>query len=714
MKHEASFDGDPIDLESIILDAAEAVRPAKRMSVSEAAEEYRKINNPGSYVGPWRNGTTPYLVEPMDTLQSQRFTGWVFAGPAQCGKTDMFPNWLGYTAKCDPADMMLIQTSQTTARDFSLRRVDRLHRHSPDIGGMLAPGSQSDNTFDKLYKSGMMLTLSWPAINELSGRPVPRLWLTDLDRMPEDIDGEGSPFDLARKRATTFRSHGMCAAESSPGYEVDNPKWVRASKHEAPPTRGILALYNRGDRRRWYWQCVDCHNWFEPTFGLLKYNDTGDAMDAADSVEMACPHCDGRYKHDPHEGRPGKHDLNRAGRWVPDNCTIDQDGVIHGTPPRSSIVSYWLKGVAATFSDWKTLVFNFVTAEQEYQRNGSEEALKTTVNTDQGEPYTPKQLASGRVPEELMSRARPLGYREVPVGVRFLIATIDVQKNRFVVQVHGIMENGDKVVVDRFDIRHSKRRDKEKPDQFLWVNPGAYPEDWKLISEEVLAKTYPLADGSGRHMAIKLTLSDSAGRQGFTANAYDFVRWLRNGDRTEESEDEGEYVWDRAHAGRFLLLKGASTKSAPRAAIGYPDSQRKDRHAGARGEIPVLFINTDLLKDTVNFTLDRTDPGGQYLFPDWLDTNFFTELTVEVKDANKGWINPKSFRNESWDLLTYLEAALLTATIRFEHIDWQEPPVWAEEWDANALVFDPEIEDKPFNDAAKPKSTLSDLGSDLA
>ena len=99
----------------------------------------------------------------------------------------------------------------------------------------------------------MILNLSWPTINELSGRPIPRLWLTDYDRMTQDVDGEGEPFDLARKRATTFQSHGMCAAESSPGFVLENPKWIAKSRLEAPPTQGILKLFNRGVRRRWNW-----------------------------------------------------------------------------------------------------------------------------------------------------------------------------------------------------------------------------------------------------------------------------------------------------------------------------------------------------------------------------------------------------------------------------------------------------------------------------
>jgi len=107
----------------------------------------------------------------------------------------------------------------------------------------------------------------------------------------------------------------------------------------------------------------------------------------------------------------------------------------------------------------------------------------------------------------LKDRARGDFLGMVHTNVRFLIATIDVQKNRFVVQVHGVGENKDVHIVDRFDIRKSRRLDEDG--ERLWVKPGSHPEDWTLLASEVMNKTYPLADGSGRHMAIKLTLCDS-------------------------------------------------------------------------------------------------------------------------------------------------------------------------------------------------------------
>lgn len=103
-----------------------------------------------------------------------------------------------------------------------------------------------------MFRDGSFLKIGWPSIIVFSSSDYKRVALTDYDRFPEDIDGEGDGFSLASKRTTTFMSAGMTLAESSPGREITDVKWRRSSPHEAPPTTGILSLYNRGDRRRWY------------------------------------------------------------------------------------------------------------------------------------------------------------------------------------------------------------------------------------------------------------------------------------------------------------------------------------------------------------------------------------------------------------------------------------------------------------------------------
>jgi hypothetical protein len=60
--------------EDMVVASAEAVRPPERLTVSQAAEKYHIVNNPGTHVGPFSLERTPYLVEPMDELQSLDFT----------------------------------------------------------------------------------------------------------------------------------------------------------------------------------------------------------------------------------------------------------------------------------------------------------------------------------------------------------------------------------------------------------------------------------------------------------------------------------------------------------------------------------------------------------------------------------------------------------------------------------------------------------------
>lgn len=128
----------------------------------------------------------------------------------------------------------------------------------------LSPNKNDNNVYDRTFLAGNYLKIGWPSVNIMSSSDYKCVALTDYDRFPEDIDGEGDAFSLASKRTTTFMSSGMTLVESSPGRDVKDVKWRRTSPHEAPPTTGILSLYNRGDRRRWYWPCPHQVSIFSP------------------------------------------------------------------------------------------------------------------------------------------------------------------------------------------------------------------------------------------------------------------------------------------------------------------------------------------------------------------------------------------------------------------------------------------------------------------
>lgn len=696
-------------LQDLIRSSLGAVRPGERLTVSEWASKYRYLNNPGSFVGFWDHDKTPYMREPMDTLSSLATTATVFAGPARTGKTDIFMNWLGHTADTDPADMIAYQMTQSIAGEWSTRDLKHATRAKEPgkkqsvFERLLNTGKQ--NIFDKHFKSGMQLMIRWPSITELSGKTVPRVALFDYDRMDQDIEKQGNPFDLARKRTTTYKRFATTYAEGSPGFEVTDNNWIASSPHEAPPTKGILEIYNRGDRRRWYWRCPDCSEAFEPTFDLLSYPSDGDNVDRAEKVTLDCPHCG--VAHPPSR----KYNMNRTGRWLREGETWNADGTVSGTPRRSDIASFWLNGVAAGFQDWKSLVLSYLQAMEAFENTDDTGPLKKTMNTDQGVPFQRPKDRFARLPEDLKARSEDWGggkkfgehTPKVPPWVRFLVATIDVQKRAFVVQITGVGEGGDLTLVDMFKIRKSNRIDENDiRKEHAVLDPAGYQEDWETITDQVIERTYPLSDDSGREMAIKITACDSGGAAGVTTNAYNYWRSLRD-------DAEG-----RGHHRRFHLVKGDTSKTAPRRRTTRPDSERNDRNAGARGEIPVEMFNPNLLKDELYSMLGRVDPGGRmFRFPYWAPNFFYTQLTSENR-TKKGWENLSQRRNEAWDLSYYAIGICLRPEIRIEHMTWDDEeklPGWARAWDENTLVISPE-EDSPLVGGTQKVVDLKTLGKD--
>lgn len=685
-------------VKGMIEELSSVLIPPERIAVHEAAEKYRRVYNPPAYTGPWDNEIGPYLIEPMDCLESRDYSAVCVVAPAQSMKTEIIINWAAYSIVCDPSDMMIVEKAQTEAKMFSQLKLDRTLRHSPELNSRRVDRRSADNTFDKQFKSGTMIQIAWPTVNALSGKTIRRVALTDYDRMVQDVGGEGSPFDLGRRRTNTYKRLGKTYVESSPSFDVQDPRWRPETPHQAPPCDGILGIYNRGDRRRRYWKCPHCGWWFEPSFAALRWVHSDDPMECAESAFMACPHCFDR------DGaiitQSMRNELDQGGIWLRDGQKIDHDDNITGKARRSDIASFWIKGPNTAFAQWKTLVLNKLLAEQEYESNGNDRPLKTTINTDQGEAYIPPHVANVRAPEDLMDRAEDLPEKVVPQGVRFLVATVDVQGNRFEVQVHGVkpaVGTVDLVVIDRFAIRKSKRKD-EDGDK-LWVNPGSYPEDWNLITEQVIERTYPVEDldksKKPRHMAIRAVGCDSGGKAGVTTNAYKYYRKVRKA----------------GYGGRFFLLKGDPRPNGPRVQKTYPDSERKDRNAGARGEIPVLLMNSNLLKDWLDAALGREDPGGGYIhFPDWLSLEFFRELCIEIKNEKGKWDNPKNKRQEAWDLLYYCYA--LCIHLRAERMDWDNPFPWAREWDSNTLVST--AEHSVIKPADKPTSDVSTSLAELA
>lgn len=652
--------------------------PPNHTLVSTGAADALHVVRPGSAPEPWNPGDVSYMIEPMNMLASRLHSSVCFVGPAQSGKTmALGEGWLAHTVLNDPGDMLIVQMTQDKAREYSRQRIDRALMDSPKLGAMLGRASD-DNTHDKLFRNGMWLRIAWPTVSNLSSTSYRYVFCTDYDRVNDDIGGEGDMFTLAGKRTTTFLSRGKLAVESSPGRPILDPFWKPATPHEGPPVKGIGGIYNRSDRRRQYWQCPHCLEFFQARDGLGLFHLPADD-ELADTIRtldietmtrqyarVVCPNsgCIIGFEH--------RYAMNLGGVWLREGQTIDGARRISGEGRESSIAGFWLGGVAATYVTWEGLIRKYLQAMLHYALTGEEEQLKTTVNVDQGSAFLSMALREANQDKQPSDRRDDgLPQYVVPEGARWVGATVDVQggkKARFEVEVHAHGPDNQEWVIDRYALRWSKRPGVGT--EFAPLDPAAHPEDWDVLTEKVVNASYRTSDPE-KNLRVYRVGVDSGGEEGVSENAYAWKRRLRA----------------VGLSNRVFLFKGDPTKSE-----WYVKETMVGGKTG-RNDVPLMLLNSNKLKDIVDARLKRAHPGaGAYYFGSWLKDDYFDQLKAEVRSVEGKWSQIKP-RNETFDLCYYQVALAMLVRGKQAVIDWDHPPLWAAPLATNSEVVP---RDKPL------------------
>jgi phage terminase large subunit GpA-like protein len=115
--------------------------------------------------------------------------------------------------------------------------------------------------------------------------------------------------------------------------------------------------------------------------------------------------------------------------------------------------------------------------------------------------------------------------------------------------------------------------------------------------------------------------------------------------------------------------------------------------AQGKGDVPLLMVATNRVKDIVDANLQRATPGpGYYHFPPpkdpianpdgWLPKSFFDELKAEVRGDNGVWEQIKA-RNETFDHCVMIRAGCLFLKVD-KRTFWDHPPAWAQPFALNA------------------------------
>lgn len=311
---------------------------------------------------------------------------------AQVGKTELLLNILGYHIDYDPAAMLLLQPTLEMAQAFSKDRLSTMVRDTPALRAKVSDSKARDsgNTIlHKTFPGGHVTMAGANSPASLASRPIRILLADEVDRFPVSAGTEGDPFNLARKRTTTFWNRKIVA--------VSTPTVAGASR--------IEALYEDSTRERYHLDCPACGHgqplsWAQISF---KRDDKGQPV----NVGHACDQCG---------ALSGQIDwLKSPGQWVAEQ-------------PHHRTRGFHLNELVSPWRQWEQIIADFLEAKR------SPETLKTFVNTSLGETW---EEQGETLDHSALYRRREHYPAEVPAGAVVLTASVDVQDDRLEVGVEG-------------------------------------------------------------------------------------------------------------------------------------------------------------------------------------------------------------------------------------------------------------------------------------
>lgn len=377
----------------------DGLRPIPRQSVSEWADTHRFLSpissaEPGRY----RTSRTPYLRKIMDCLSVyESYKEIVLVKGAQIGGTEAGSNFLGYIIHQAPAPTMFVQPTEEMVKRLSKGRVDPLIEMCPEVKARVAVAKSRDSNntiMQKNFNGGILLFAGANSAAGLRSVPIRNLILDEVDAYPLDLDGEGSPIDLAIARTRTFPNKKIFILST-------------------PTISGVSAIereFLKTDQQYYHVPCPHCGGMQSLIFSQLKWEEG-----KPETAKYYCIHC-GEAIEERH-----KVEILAHGEWVasvPEQSNPDTIG-FHLNSLYSPLGWY----------SWKEVARDFTIAKENPHK------LKVFVNTVLGEAWAEK----GEAPpyKNLFNRRESYKINEVPQDVCFITSGVDVQRDRLELEIVG-------------------------------------------------------------------------------------------------------------------------------------------------------------------------------------------------------------------------------------------------------------------------------------
>ena len=156
-----------------------ALKPIKRVSVSEWADKYRQLPADSAEPGQWRTARVEYMRAVMDAFTENEVHRVVVKCCAQAGKSESLLNVVARFVHLDPCALMIIQPTLEMSQDFSRSRLSRMIADTKVLTPLFY--SKTETILSKYFKGGRLVLAGANSPAGLASRPIRILLCDEVD-----------------------------------------------------------------------------------------------------------------------------------------------------------------------------------------------------------------------------------------------------------------------------------------------------------------------------------------------------------------------------------------------------------------------------------------------------------------------------------------------------------------------------------------------------
>lgn len=606
------------------------------MRLSHWAAEYFYLSAESSYTeGKWQ--AYPYQIAILDAFGNDDIVEVSVKKSARTGYTKMLMAASAYFTVFRRRNQAIWQPTDSDAAEFVESEFNPMLRDTRPIKAVfphLEKKHQHNTNSYKKFLGCITYIRGGSSARNYRRISVDVVILDEIDGFDRDIDQEGSPRKLAKKRTegATF------------------PKQIVGSTPKTKYLSEIDAAIQEADAvYRYHVPCPHCGTYQALEFGnkTSKHGLKWLNQDH-DTAAYACSDCFTLFTQADYLS------VWQRGRWQDANrnwyCNEtgqfkDSTGATIRPPKHIGFDNLWT--IYSPQATWTNIVKEYRAAIGK-AKHGEKSDLKTFINTTLGQVY--EDDVEKTEAADLKKRTEDFLLQIVPRGSLILMAGIDVQKDRFELVVWAFGRGEEMWIVDY---------------QIIEANP-AIESEWDKLDSFLLYK-YPHV--AGTVLGIEHAALDTGGH--WTHQAYNYVRLRKSA---------LGWTVPTQYSPRLYATKGSST---PNLTISGRASLQDINHIDKtikRG-VKLYIIGTDTAKDLIygRLQVQQHGPGFVHLSKHLPDT-FFEHMTNEVrvlKQTPKGtvssWVLKRSgIRNEALDCTVMsLFCAHKMALHRKSQAEWQ-------------------------------------------